>query len=180
MPVITCQRDGKPWYKWWAEWNCYTYTSWDAEERKNAKEKAEEQWRAIEVNKESEAEMKIIKTDSWFNTVLFVALVPFEKDRNWDIITDEEITKTAHDFVRNLAMKKVNVDHEDDSEVEDAEFVESFIAPVEIPVGLETIPKWAWVVWIRFDDETYKAIQEGDYIGISIEWKWNREEMSKS
>jgi hypothetical protein len=35
--------------------------------------------------------------------------------------------------VRNLAKKKVNVDHEDDY-IETAEFVESFIAPVEIPV----------------------------------------------
>jgi len=78
--------------------------------------------------------MKIIKTDNCFNTVLFVALVPFEIDRNGDIITDEEITKTAHDFVKNLASKSVNVDHTEDTEIKTAEFVESFIAPVDIPV----------------------------------------------
>lgn len=123
-------------------------------------------------------EMQIIKTDNSCNTILFVALVPMEVDRNGDIITEEEITKTAHDFVRNLSKKAVNVDHEDDTDIASAEFVESFIAPVEIQVGLETIPKWSWVVGIKFDDDTYKAVQEGDFVGISIEWKGVKEEIA--
>ena len=48
---------------------------------------------------------------------------------------------TAHEFVRNLNKKAVNVDHQDNTEITSAEFVESFIAPVEIQVGFETIPK---------------------------------------
>lgn len=118
---------------------------------------------------DKDKKMQIIKTDNGFNTVLFVALVPLEVDRNGDMITEEEITKTAHDFVMNLSKKAVNVDHEDDTEIKTAEFVESFIAPVEIQVGLETIPKGSWVVGIKFDDDTYKAIQDGDFVGISIE-----------
>jgi len=124
--------------------------------------------------------MQIIKTDNSFNTVLFVALVPFETDRNGDVITDDEITKTAHDFVRNLNTKAVNVDHESETDIETAEFVESFIAPVEIPVWLETIPKWAWVVGIKFDDDTYKEIKDWDFVWISIEGIWVREEMMRS
>lgn len=183
MPIKTCRLDGKPWYKWGDSGKCYTYNSWDKEAREKARSKAEDQWKAIEVNKaedQNDLKMQIIKTDNSFNTVLFVALVPFETDRNGDVITDVEITKTAHDFVRNLSKKAVNVDHEDDKDIENAEFVESFIAPVDIPVGLETIPKWAWVVGIQFDDETYKAIQDGEFVGISIEWYWNREEMMRS
>lgn len=183
MPVKTCRLDGKPWYKWGDSGKCYTYTSWNKNSRENARAKAEEQGRAIEVNKketQKDLKMQIIKTDNSFNTVLFVALVPFETDRNGDVITDIEITKTAHDFVRNLAKKKVNVDHESDTDIDDAEFVESFIAPVDIPVWLETIPEWAWVVGIRFDDDTYKAIQDGDFVGISIEWFGQREEMMRS
>lgn len=86
--------------------------------------------------KESQMDMKmqIIKTDNSFNTVLFVALVPFEQDRNGDIISDTEITKTAHDFVMNLSKKAVNVDHEKNTDIQTAEFVESFIAPVDIQV----------------------------------------------
>jgi len=114
-------------------------------------------------------EMQIIKTDNSCNTILFVALVPLEIDRNGDSITEQEITKTAHEFVRNLSKKAVNVDHESNTDIANAEFVESFIAPVEVQVWLENIPKWSWVVGIKFDDDTYKAIQGGDFVGISIE-----------
>lgn len=145
----------------------------DKTSRESARTQAEMQGREIEQEKtkltKGETQMQIIKTDNSFNTVLFVALVPLEIDRNGDIITEEEITKTAHDFVRNLGKKAVNVDHEDNTEITTAEFVESFIAPVDIPVGLETIPQGAWVVGIRFDDDTYKAIQDGEFVGISIE-----------
>jgi len=117
----------------------------------------------------NDKKMRIIKEDDWFNTVLFVALTPDEEDRNWDVISENEITKTAHDFVLNLSEKDVNVDHEDDTELETAEFVESFIAPVDIPVWDEVIAKGSWVIGIRFDDETYQSVKNGDFVGISIE-----------
>lgn len=180
MPVKACRLDGQPGYKWGDDGKCYTYKMWNKTSRENAKTKAEEQWKAIEVNKadQTDLKMQIIKTDNKFNVVLFVALVPLEVDRNGDIITEEEITKTAHDFVRNLAKKAVNVDHQDNTDIVTAEFVESFIAPVVINVGLETIPKGSWVVGIKFDDDTYKAIQDGDFVGISIEWYGAREEIT--
>ena len=123
--------------------------------------------------------VQIIKTDNSFNTVLFVALVPFETDRNGDIITDEEITKTAHDFVKNLSKKKVNVDHGkgSDSDIDTAHYVESYIAPVDIQVGLNIIPQGSWIIGIQFDDETYKRIKDGDFVGISMEGKGSRSEM---
>lgn len=171
--VQACTINGEPGYRWGASGTCFAYTMGDKASRESAKEKAQLQGREIEQEKtkltKGETQMQIIKTDNSFNTVLFVALVPLEIDRNGDIITEEEITKTAHDFVRNLNKKAVNVDHVDDTEIKTAEFVESFIAPVDIPVGLETIPQGAWVVGIRFDDDTYKAIQDGEFVGISIE-----------
>lgn len=185
MPVKACQINGKPWYKRWDDGACYPYEMWDKDSRETARSKAMEQWKAIEVNKVNTTidvdTTRIVKTEvSSFNTVLFVALVPFDVDRNGDIITDVEITKTAHDFVIHLSKKKVNVDHQENTDITTAEFVESFIAPVEIPVGLEVIPKWAWIVGIRFDDDTYKAIQDGEFVGISIEWKGIREEIMRS
>jgi hypothetical protein len=56
--------------------------------------------------------MKIIKNNDNFNTILFAALVPNEVDRNGDIITEKEITKTAHEFMENILNKKVNVNHQ--------------------------------------------------------------------
>jgi len=120
-------------------------------------------------------QVKIIKTDNSFNTVLFVALAPDEEDRNGDVITEDEITKTAHDFIRNLNKKAVNVDHKENTDIDNAEFVESFVAPVDISVWDETIQKWSWIIWIKFDEKTYTNIKKWEYIWISIEWKWNRE-----
>jgi hypothetical protein len=70
-------------------------------------------------------ENNIRKTVS-FNTVLFVALVPDKEDRNGDIISADEIVKTAHKFMSDLQNKAVNIDHTDEL-VEDAQFVESYI-----------------------------------------------------
>lgn len=184
MAVKTCTVNGKPWYKG-GDGICHIYTMGDKEDRQSAKDLAmadDEKMTKQEIEQpqiqKSDKTMKIIKTDNGFNTVLFVALTPEETDRNWDVITVEEITKTAHDFVRNLTKKAVNVDHQDDTEIETAEFVESFIAPVDIAVGLETIPEWSWVVGIKFDDTTYQAIKDGDFVGISIEWYGNREQVA--
>jgi len=162
MAVKTCRIDGND------------YTSGDKTSREEAKIKAEKQ--GVLMNKEQSNDMQIIKTDNSFNTVLFVALAPDEEDRNGDTITLEEITKTAHDFVLNLSKKAVNVDHEEGTDIQTAEFVESFVAPVSIKVGKSKIPSWSWVVGIRFDDETYKAIVDGDFVGISIEGRGVREE----
>lgn len=181
--IQACRINDEPWYKYGESGTCYTYIFGDQKSREDAKTQAEMQGREIEQEKtkieKTSSKMQIIKTDNGFNTVLFVALVPFEIDRNGDIITEEEITKTAHDFVRNLSKKKVNVDHEKDTDIQTAEFVESFVAPVTIPVGLETIPKGSWVVGIKFDDETYQKIQDGEFVGISIEGVGQREEISK-
>jgi hypothetical protein len=45
----------------------------------------------------------------------------------------------------NLTEKKVNIDHEDNF-VDDAVFVESFVAPNDIIVEKEVIPKGSWLV----------------------------------
>ena len=183
--VQACRLDWKPWYKRGNQGNCFTYELWDADGRAKALKQAELEWNEIIVekkadNKPLDLKMQIIKTENSFNTVLFVALVPFEIDRNGDIITDIEITKTAHEFMTNLSRKTVNVDHEDNTEIRTAEFVESFIAPVDIPIWFETIPKWCWIIWIKFDDDTYKAIQDGDFVGISIQGRGVREEILRS
>jgi hypothetical protein len=55
--------------------------------------------------------VRLIKSDMQHNTIMFVVLVPDEEDRNGDIISIDEITKTAHEFMINVNEKKVNVDH---------------------------------------------------------------------
>lgn len=120
--------------------------------------------------------LQVISKSEKLNTILFVALAPDEIDRNWDVISEIEITKTAHEFMENLSEKNVDIDHNNLNQVENIKFVESFVAPV--PILLENgniIPKWAWVVWIKFEEEIYNKFLSWDFVWISIEWVWKYE-----
>jgi len=121
---------------------------------------------------------KICKTDSWHNTVTFVVLEPDVADRNWDIISEDEIINTAHEFMINLADKKINIDHDDDAEVDqtEAKFVESFITPVSIQIDEDNeIKKGSRLVAIKFSDDLFKKIEDWEIIWISMQWEWRRE-----
>ena len=117
--------------------------------------------------------MKLLKTTMKHNTVTFIALVPDEVDRNGDIISEDEIIRTAHEFMLNLNTKAVNVDHIEWSEIkkEEAFFVESYVLPFETTIWGEKIPKWCWLVGIKFSDGLFEKVKWWDFIGISIEWK---------
>lgn len=121
---------------------------------------------------------KICKTDSWHNTVTFVVLEPDVADRNGDIISEDEIISTAHEFMINLVEKKINIDHDDDLEIdkEEAQFVESFITPVSIPVDEnDEIKKGSRLVAIKFSDDLFKKIEDWEIVWISMQWEWRHE-----
>lgn len=121
---------------------------------------------------------QIIKKESSHNTITFVALVPDEEDRNGDIISKDEIIKTAHEFMINLQKKAVNVNHSDNSEVDGVEFVESFIAPVDIKVNdTDTIPAGSWLLAMKVSPELYTEIEDGAFSWISIEGRGIREQV---
>mgnify|MGYP006277457609 CR=1 FL=1 len=65
MPVKPCQRAGKRGYKWGDSGYCYTYTTGDEESRKRAREKAIEQGRAIQVNKQSSVQALVFSKDKF-------------------------------------------------------------------------------------------------------------------
>lgn len=51
MPLVRCQKDGKPGVKWGEQGKCYTYTPGNAASIRRAREQAERQGRAIEASK---------------------------------------------------------------------------------------------------------------------------------
>lgn len=51
MPIMRCQKNGKPGFKWGERGTCYTYTPGDKAGRERAREKALVQGRAIEASK---------------------------------------------------------------------------------------------------------------------------------
>lgn len=50
MPIMKCQKNGKPGYKWGASGKCYTYTRGNEQSRKKARQKVLKQMRAIQRN----------------------------------------------------------------------------------------------------------------------------------
>ena len=115
--------------------------------------------------------MQILKTSMKHNTVTFVALTPDEVDRNGDIISEDEIIKTAHEFMSNLNTKSVNIDHKEGTDIKKSEafFVESYVLPVDLVIASETIVKGSWLVGIKFSDGMFERVLAWDFVWISIE-----------
>lgn len=93
-------------------------------------------------------------------------------DRNGDIISEDEIIKTAHNFMENISEKFLNIDHTENTKIEKSKyaFVENFIAPNDIIVGESIVKKGSWYVGIKFfDEELYKSVINGDFVGVSME-----------
>lgn len=125
--------------------------------------------------------MKVLKTEEVIhNTISFVALEPDIVDYNWDIVSKDEIIKVAHNFMINLQDKAVNINHQDDTDLskDDARFVESYILPVDVDFDWEILHAWSWIVAIKFSDEVYQKVIDGDYIWISVEWEYYKELIS--
>lgn len=116
--------------------------------------------------------LRQLKKSEDHKTVTFVVLEPFVEDRNGDVISEFEIVRTAHEFFKNSANKFVNIDHQEGTEQEGVYFVESFILPMDLEVGDETIVAWSWLVAMSFADrlDLYDKITSGEIVGISMEW----------
>ena len=106
------------------------------------------------------------------NTVIVPVLVPDVEDRNWDIITQAEIQKTAYEFITNLEKKSVDIDHINGTDIEWAEFVESYIAPVDMELWENNIiKKGSWVVWIKLPEAIYKQALDWEFWAVSMDWR---------
>lgn len=102
---------------------------------------------------------KILRKDATHKTITFVILEPETEDRNGDVINADEIIKTAHEFMTNLPLKKVNIDHTPDTDQDGVTFVESFVLPVDLSFGEEIVKAGSWLVAFKFaDDDLYNKV----------------------
>jgi len=114
--------------------------------------------------------MRILKTDQAHQTATFVVLEPETVDRNGDLIHEDDIIKTAHEFVRNLHEKYVNVNHQPDTKLQDVEFVESFVLPEDLVISNSAIKKGSWLVGFHFlSTELWDQVLSGEIVGVSME-----------
>lgn len=92
-----------------------------------------------------------------------VVLRPNAVDAHMDIMTMKEVEKTAHRFMANKG--KMGLMHEQEA---DAIVVESYISPVDFPLGLGEVRKGDWVlVSLVINDQIWEKIKSGELSAYS-------------
>ncbi len=113
---------------------------------------------------QKEVKVFVNKEDADQQLVYGVVYEPDVEDSHNDFMTAAEIEKAAHGFLKDAR----NIDTQHDFESGVGEVVESYIAPVEMEIGEETIAKGSWVLVTKASDEIWEAIQKGEYTGYSL------------
>jgi len=91
--------------------------------------------------------------------------VPNVPDSDGDFMDHEGVEKAAYQFMMDLNLKKIDVQHSNDL-VPGASVVESFIARKGDPDFIEG----SWVVGVHIpDDATWSQIKKGEINGFSLE-----------
>lgn len=98
-----------------------------------------------------------------------VVLEPDYFDAQGDMMTAEEIEKTAHKYMESV--RKVGRRH---TGLVDATPVESFIAPQEMrfeggPYGTQVVKKGSWVLGVKVNDPVqWEKVKKGEYRAFSV------------
>lgn len=112
----------------------------------------------------SEQRVKILKADDEKKIVYAVVLEPESLDAHEDIIAEDEIETSAHDYLSKWRI--VGHNHKKKAK---AEIVESFIAPIDFTWNGQAIKKGSWVVAIRIiDDQLWQDVKDEKLTGVSI------------
>jgi hypothetical protein len=97
---------------------------------------------------------------------LGVVLVPDMEDLQGDIIDAGEIERAAHGFL--MKRGQIGINHEE-FPGDAASVVESFLAPHDMTIGVDTVTQGSWVVGVKiFDDDLLKRVESGELTGFSI------------
>ena len=96
---------------------------------------------------------------------MFIVMEPDEVDLHGDITSAEEIRKACFNF--NLYCQKPNLFHLSGTDTFD--FVESYIAPVDMQIGEQVIKAGTWLATVQvYDDTLWDCIKTVEVAGLSI------------
>lgn len=115
------------------------------------------------------------ESGNW-RTAYCVVAVPGEVDQQEDVWPQEEVRKSAHEFLKNGAL--INYMHKDLSKIGDT--VESYIAPVDMQIGDEKIIAGSWIIGIEPFDQVKQEIEKGYITGVSVQGTSRRVAMEKN
>ncbi len=85
----------------------------------------------------------------------------------------DEIKLDVSEALEEIEKRGVSAMHVKD--LDDCEVVESFIAPVDMKIGKETVKKGSWLAGIVWSEETFEKIESGEWIGYSMGGKARKE-----
>ena len=181
MPVMECQSNGKPGFKFGESGTCYTYTAGDDTSKEAARTKAVDQGKAIEANKS--ATFDIVKTDNNNNLAFGWAYVAITKegeqvyDHSGEFVSDVDSLEMAA-YAFNLAYRKSGEIHIGDAKgylVESLMVTKEKLAKLGLPE--DALPQGLWVGFHFPDDEVFAKVREGRYKMFSIQGTALKEEV---
>lgn len=109
---------------------------------------------------------RILKTDTENHFVTGIVYEPMVEDSQGNYMTEAEITKAAHWFMKNGG--DVDLQH-CFKKCEGAEVVESYIAKCDMEIKGQEVKKGTWVMTMEITDaNVWKSIQKGEITGFSM------------
>lgn len=109
---------------------------------------------------------RILKTDTENHFVTGIVYEPMVEDSQGNYMTEAEITKAAHWFMKNGG--DVDLQH-CFKKCEGAEVVESYIAKCDMEIEDQEVKKGTWVMTMEITDaDVWKSIQKGEITGFSM------------
>lgn len=109
---------------------------------------------------------RILKADTENHFVTGIVYEPMVEDSQGNYMTEAEITKAAHWFMKNGG--DVDLQH-CFKKCEGAEVVESYIAKCDMEIEGQEVKKGTWVMTMEITDaNVWKSIQKGEITGFSM------------
>ena len=109
---------------------------------------------------------RILKTDTENHFVNGIVYEPMVEDSQGNYMTETEITKAAHWFMKNGG--DVDLQH-CFKKCEGAEVVESYIAKCDMEIEGQEVKKGTWLMTMEITDaNVWKSIQKGEITGFSM------------
>lgn len=109
---------------------------------------------------------RIVKADAETHEVTGIVYEPMTEDTDGNYMTEEEIFKAAHWFMKNSG--GVDLQHSFEP-LEGAYVAESHVARCEEEIGGQKIAKGTWIMTMDIEDpEIFEKIEKGELTGFSM------------
>lgn len=109
---------------------------------------------------------RIIKSDTESHYVTGIVYEPMVEDTDGNYMTEEEITKAAHWFMKNSG--EADVQH-CFQKADGVEVVESYVAKCDMEIEGQTIQKGTWLMTMEVTDaDIWDSIEKGAITGFSM------------